>query len=121
MRMAGVHATQQQRTRRALAAGAALVAMLVLGGCGGATGRTGDPVAGKRVFQRTCAVCHTLADAGSAGVAGPNLDQLQPGRSVVIEQVSSGGGGMPSFEGKLSSQQVADVAAYVAARAGKAD
>jgi mono/diheme cytochrome c family protein len=32
--------------------------------------------------------------------------------------VTNGGGGMPSFKGQLSEQQIRDVAAFVATRAG---
>ena len=31
-----------------------------------------------KVFDSTCASCHTLAAAGSTGTVGPNLDQLKP-------------------------------------------
>jgi mono/diheme cytochrome c family protein len=31
----------------------------------------------------------------------------------VVNRVRSGGGGMPSFDGELSAQEIADVAAYV--------
>src|SRR5262245_28798495 len=36
----------------------------------------GDPVAGKAIFTGAsgCTGCHTLADAGSTGTVGPNLD-----------------------------------------------
>ena len=38
----------------------------------------GDPVAGKEVFlgASACGTCHTLADAGTSGTVGPNLDDL---------------------------------------------
>ena len=39
----------------------------------------GDPVAGKAIFlgPSGCTGCHTLADAGSTGNVGPNLDDAQ--------------------------------------------
>jgi len=75
----------------------------------------GDPVAGKEVFLGTsgCAGCHTLADAGSTGTIGPNLDDLQPSHDAVVAQVTNGGGGMPAFGDSLSEEQIQDVAAYV--------
>ena len=75
----------------------------------------GDPVAGKEVFLGTsgCAGCHTLADAGSTGTIGPNLDDLKPSHDAVVAQVTSGGGGMPAFGDSLSEVQIQDVAAYV--------
>ena len=75
----------------------------------------GDPVAGKEVFLGTsgCAGCHTLADAGSTGTIGPNLDGLKPSHDAVVAQVTNGGGGMPAFGDSLSEEQIQDVAAYV--------
>jgi len=74
----------------------------------------GDPTKGKAVFASSgCGSCHTLAAAHSTGTVGPNLDQLKPDYRAVTAQVTNGGGAMPSFKSKLSSQQIADVAAYV--------
>jgi cbb3-type cytochrome c oxidase subunit III len=59
-----------------IASAAAVVAVLVAAGCG--TGGLGDHKAdkakGKVLFSQKCAACHVLADAGSVGNAGPNLD-----------------------------------------------
>ena len=81
----------------------------------------GDPVAGKQVFlgSAACGGCHTLADAGSSGNVGPNLDDAQPTYDKVLTQVTNGGGVMPPFKGTLTEQQIADVAAYVSSVAGK--
>ena len=75
----------------------------------------GDPVAGKEVFLGAsgCAGCHTLSDAGSTGMIGPNLDDLKPSHDAVVAQVTNGGGGMPAFGDSLSEEQIQDVAAYV--------
>ncbi len=70
--------------------------------------------AGKDVFTDNCGSCHTLADAASSGSVGPNLDELQPTAAQVETKVRSGGGGMPSFEGRLTDEQIANVGAYVA-------
>jgi mono/diheme cytochrome c family protein len=86
-------------------------------------GSTGDPAAGKVVFTQTanpsCSGCHTLKDAGATGTVGPNLDDLKPSFDKVKTQVENGGAIMPSFKGKLTDQQIADVAAYVSSVAGK--
>jgi mono/diheme cytochrome c family protein len=86
------------------------------GGGGGGQGQPSDAqlAAGKQVFTSNCGSCHTLADAGTSGSVGPNLDQLQPPADEVEEQVRNGGGGMPAFEGRLSDDQIANVSAYVA-------
>ena len=48
----------------------------LLAGCGGAQSAldTADVAAGKTKFVGACGGCHTLADAGTKGVVGPNLD-----------------------------------------------
>lgn len=78
----------------------------------------GDPVAGRDVFSAQCAACHTLADAGTTGTIGPNLDDSQPSFEAVAEIVTDGRGAMPPFGGTLTEQQIADVSAYVAEAAG---
>jgi len=73
---------------------------------------------GKKVFtqeaQPACSVCHTLADAGSSGAIGPNLDELKPSRETVVNAVTGGVGVMPAFDESLSAEQIQAVAAYVA-------
>jgi mono/diheme cytochrome c family protein len=80
----------------------------------------GDPVAGKQVFLGSsgCGSCHTLADAGTSGTIGPNLDDSQPSAELVVDRVTNGLGAMPSFSSTLSEQQIADVAAYISSAAG---
>ncbi len=84
-----------------------------------AGGGQGDPAAGKAVFTSAgCATCHTLADAGSTGTVGPNLDDAKPPYDLVVDRVTNGMGVMPSFKGQLSEQQINDVAAYVSSATG---
>lgn len=79
----------------------------------------GDPVAGKAIFlEAGCTGCHTLADAGSTGTLGPNLDDTSPSASKVVERVTNGKGAMPPFAGSYTAQQIQDVAAYVSSAAG---
>ena len=79
-----------------------------------------DVVAGRNVFLSAgCTACHTLADAGSTGVVGPNLDAAKPSASLVRDRVENGLGPMPSFRGKLSQSQIDAVASYVSSVAGK--
>jgi cytochrome c6 len=78
----------------------------------------GDSTKGKAVFASAgCGSCHTLAAAHSTGTIGPDLDSLKPDYRAVTAQVTNGGaptgGTMPSFKNSLSTQQIADVAAYV--------
>jgi cytochrome c553 len=101
------------------------VAAFLAGGCGsgGSNGGSGDSgsastTSGKQVFADAgCGTCHTLKAAGSTGTIGPDLDQLKPTREQVVQQVKSGGGGMPSFAGKLSSSEIDAVGAFVSGSA----
>jgi cbb3-type cytochrome c oxidase subunit III len=56
---------------------AVLIAAIAATGCG-TTGLpeagSGDATQGKELFKEKCGQCHTLADAGTRGVIGPNLD-----------------------------------------------
>jgi mono/diheme cytochrome c family protein len=79
----------------------------------------GDPANGKQIFAaQGCGSCHTLADAGSSGTVGPNLDDAQPEFDEAVETVTNGSGVMPSFKDKLSEQEIKDVASYVSTAAG---
>jgi cytochrome c6 len=117
---------------------AALLGALVLAGCNsegvatptpntvigtGATGPTfpvvpafklkGNSPKGKPIFLSNCGTCHVLAAAKTTGTVGPNLDSLKPDYRAVTAQVTNGGAVMPPFKSSLSTQQIADVAAYV--------
>ena len=104
--------------RNAVAAYVSSVAGLpVQGGGGGGKIASTD---GKQVFaQAGCGACHTLKDAGSSGAVGPNLDGAKPAKARVILRVTNGQGVMPSFKGKLSTDQISAVADYVSGVAGK--
>jgi cytochrome c553 len=80
----------------------------------------GDPAAGKEIFlgASACGGCHTLADAGTTGTVGPNLDESQPSYELALDRITNGQGGMPAFSSSLTEQQIADVAAYVSSVAG---
>ena len=81
---------------------------------------TGELSAGRKVFSSAgCAGCHTLADAGSTGTVGPNLDAAKPSADLVRQRVENGLGPMPSFRGRLSQTEIDAVAAYVSSAAGK--
>ena len=98
----------------AVAAYVALVA-----GNPSAAGTSKNATSGKDIFLANCGSCHTLADAGTSGKIGPNLDQLKPSLSIVQRQVTNGGGAMPAFKGQLTAAQITAVAKYVASVSGK--
>ena len=147
-RGARTHLVRLRAMRRPLAALALLLAVvaLVATGCGGeevtATPETvvgtvpeetttganedlpalaleGDAAAGKEVFASAgCAACHTLSEANASGTVGPNLDDAKPSDELVVQRVTLGQGGMPSFKDQLQPQQIADVAAFVSSATG---
>lgn len=117
---------------RLLAAGLLAVAVAVLtSGCGGQTGvaKGGDLSQGKQLFATKCGGCHTLADAGTSGKTGPDLDgafagdraqgfKLSTIKQVVYDQIYH-----PAPAGLMKPKIVtgadaASVAAYVASVAG---
>ena len=75
---------------------------------------------GKGVFTESgCAGCHTLKAAGARAKLGPNLDQRKPATATVISTVMQPIGGMPAFNGKLSTAQIRAVADFVSKTAGQ--
>jgi cbb3-type cytochrome c oxidase subunit III len=104
--------------------------------------RKGDKTTGQKLFVANCAKCHTLAAAGATGTLGPNLDTAfaearaegykdSAIEDIVAGQIRSPGQYPTDPTGKnpnylpinmppniVRGQQLADVAAYVAANAG---
>ena len=118
---------------------AAAAVLVVTGGCG-TVGRVEESASsgGKELFQQNCGSCHTLADAGTQGTIGPNLDEAfayarqdqgdqgfdeSTIRDVVrgqiaypVEDPPAGGAGMPA--NLVTGDEADAVASYVASRAG---
>ena len=123
--------------RAALGLCAAALAVLALTGCG-TVGLSeegeGDATLGKELFVEGCGQCHALADAGTQGVIGPNLDDAFSqarvdglGESTIqsvvrlqiaypIEEPTTGQPGMPADI--FTGDDAESVAAYVASVAG---
>jgi cbb3-type cytochrome c oxidase subunit III len=88
-------------------------------GVPGQGGGGASATSGKDIFAANCGSCHTLANAGTSGTVGPNLDDLKPALARVVRQVTNGGAIMPAFKGKLTDAQIQAVAKYVSSSAGK--
>ena len=101
---------------------------LLAAGCGtGGIAKGGDASKGKQLFQAKCGGCHTMADAGTHGQQGPDLDDaFGPDRKqgfkqetieqVVRDQIELA---IPPMPQNLVTGEDADaVAAYVAQAAG---
>jgi cytochrome c2 len=112
---------------RLFAAGLLGVAALA-SGCG-QTGiaKSGDTSQGKQLFVSKCGSCHRLADAGTPGTQGPDLDgafaaarqqkfKVSTIRQVVYDQIYHAAPPMP--QRLVTGDDAAAVAAYVASVAG---
>jgi mono/diheme cytochrome c family protein len=108
--------------------------LLLVVGCGGGGGSTSVPVTGTpggasgpaapaseaptpnveaaNLFANNCSGCH--GGAGQGGI-GPNLQESAKAGDLraVIKQVRDGGGGMPSFQEKLTDEEIDLLAHYV--------
>jgi cytochrome c553 len=75
---------------------------------------------GRELFGERCALCHTLKAANAVAQVGPNLDDLQPNKALVLNTIktgrSNGNGQMPA--NIYTGQDAADVAEFVAKAVG---
>jgi mono/diheme cytochrome c family protein len=125
--------------KKSEAAGTTTEATTTTGGSGiPAKYANGDPTAGQAVFtSAACASCHTFKPAGSTGTVGPNLDELaadaeKAGQSVGEFTVSAiispppkyvppgypTNAMPPNFGTTLTTQQIADLVAFLDAPSG---
>lgn len=69
-----------------------------------------------------CADCHGLAEAGASSDRASDLDQLRPTRRETVVSIVGGHIGAHESRGyrvELSDRQIADLAAYIEANAGR--
>jgi mono/diheme cytochrome c family protein len=82
---------------------------------------TAAEVSGRELFAKYCSNCHTLGAANAVGKVGPNLDNLHPPKVLVLDAIAKGRargqGQMPA--GLVDGEDAQDVAAFVAAVAGR--
>ena len=82
---------------------------------------TASEEAGRAVFAKYCSTCHTLKASNAVGKVGPNLDVLHPPKGLILDAIANGRargqGQMPA--GLVDGEDAQDVAAYVAAVAGR--
>lgn len=79
---------------------------------------SGDASDPKALFETNCGSCHVLADAGTTGQIGPNLDESKPELQAAIRQIANGGGGMPAFKDRLTDEQIRALAEYIVESSG---
>jgi len=81
----------------------------------------GDLAAGRRIFERKCARCHSSKGDGKTVVGGrfPYANLIDgvwrsDGSAEAIEkQIRQGHDPMPSFQGKLTDEQIRQTVVYV--------
>ena len=116
---------------------ALLAAVFLAAGCAGETTSSegADIATGKQLFSEKCGSCHTMNDAGTQGVVGPNLDDaFGYARSqefdsstffeVTLHQMRIPAPPMPDFDEPgtkdyLSEEELVAIASYVANCAGE--
>ncbi len=82
-----------------------------------------DSVSGAKVFGANCASCHVGGKNLVQAAKNLKKDALEKydmySAEAIIAQVTNGKNAMPAFKGRLKSDQIADVAAYVLEQADK--
>ena len=78
---------------------------------------------GRVLFGERCKNCHTLKAANAVAQVGPNLDDLRPPKSLVLDAVKNGrarGNGNMAAE-LVEGKDAEDVAAFVAKAVGQSE
>jgi cytochrome c6 len=82
-----------------------------------------DTAKGAKVFSANCASCHAggknLVQANKSLKKGDLEKYEMYSAEAIIAQVTKGKNAMPAFKGRLKSDQIEDVAAYVLEEAEK--
>jgi mono/diheme cytochrome c family protein len=76
---------------------------------------------GRELFGQRCVNCHTLKASNAIAEIGPNLDQLRPPKSLVLDAIKNGrakGNGQMAAN-LYTGQDADDVASYVAKAVGQ--
>ena len=76
------------------------------------------PATPRALFAETCGGCHTLADAGTAGQFGPDLDAVRPSAADVRRMLRTGSLDGVMQPDLLQGAAARRVAAYLARVAG---
>jgi mono/diheme cytochrome c family protein len=76
---------------------------------------------GRQLFGERCRMCHTLKASNAVAQVGPNLDNLRPPKSLVLDAIHKGrarGNGQMAAD-LVQGKDADDVAAYVAKAVGQ--
>jgi len=82
---------------------------------GAGTGTTTTKVDAEAVFKANCVSCH---GNNLEGAVGPNLQKVggKLSKGDIDAVVTNGRGGMPSFKGQLSSEEIAGIADWLSTK-----
>jgi mono/diheme cytochrome c family protein len=100
---------------------AASLPLALLGVAGTAQAAAGKAENGKAVFEKNqCSVCHKTDSKDKTigpGLLGVKDGKLPSGKDAtyenILENLNTGGGGMPSYKDRLSQTEKDDVIAFV--------
>ena len=70
-----------------------------------------DVVAGQRLYQQACVICH--GDAGTGGHGGGASLKAVKDLAATIQTVTAGRNTMPSFAASFTAEQIRDVSAFI--------
>lgn len=105
--------------KKLLAIAFAIVTVMSLGFANPAL--AGDAANGGKIFGANCAACHMGGNNVVNAAKTLKKDALEKYDKYSIEaisyQVTNGQGAMPAFKGKLTEDQIEDVATYVLSQA----
>ena len=76
---------------------------------------------GRELFAQSCSNCHTLKAARAVAQVGPNLDNLRPPKSLVLDAIAKGrarGNGQMAAQ-LVEGEDAQDVASFVAKAVGQ--
>ena len=121
-----------QRNRRIVAMSIVLaIGLTACGGSGtGASGPSGVAVdsleltesgaAGLTIYNSRCATCHRSDLSGGTGPAlGPDSAAAGKSPEVILQIITRGATGMPSWAGILTDQEISDVVAFLLEAQGR--
>ncbi|MDR3734196.1 MAG: cytochrome c [Acidobacteriaceae bacterium] len=71
---------------------------------------------GADTYKAKCAMCHSAAGTGNAGMKVPPFkspELVKATSAELIEATTNGKGKMPAYKGKLTDAQIKDVVTYI--------